>query len=48
VSLLIAELAFTEGDQQNRVKMAVLLGSIVAALLGAAGLRRRVRAHLEG
>lgn len=48
VSLLIAELAFAEGDQQNRVKMAVLLGSVTAALLGAAGLRRRVRAHLEG
>lgn len=48
VSLLIAELAFAEGDQQNRIKLAVLIGSLVAALLGAAGLRRRVRSHLEG
>jgi len=48
VSLLIAELAFAEGDQQNRIKMAVLVGSLVAALLGAAGLRRRVRTHPEG
>jgi NhaA family Na+:H+ antiporter len=48
VSLLIAELAFPAGDQQNRIKMAVLLASVLAALIGAAGLRRRVRAHLEG
>ncbi|NUR74243.1 MAG: Na+/H+ antiporter NhaA [Hamadaea sp.] len=48
VSLLIAELAFPEGDQRNRIKMAVLAGSLVAALLGAAGLRRRVRSQLEG
>jgi Na+:H+ antiporter, NhaA family len=48
VSLLIAELAFPAGDLQNRIKMAVLVGSLIAALLGAAGLRRRVRYHQEG
>jgi NhaA family Na+:H+ antiporter len=48
VSLLITELAFAVGDQRNRVKMAVLLASLIAGVLGAAGLRRRVRAHLEG
>ncbi|NUR48422.1 MAG: Na+/H+ antiporter NhaA [Hamadaea sp.] len=48
VSLLIAELAFPEGDQRNEIKMAVLAGSLVAALLGAAGLRRRVRAQPDG
>jgi NhaA family Na+:H+ antiporter len=48
VSLLITELAFAAGDQRNRVKMAVLLASLIAGVLGAAGLRHRVRAHLEG
>ena len=48
VSLLIAELAFADSEQQNRIKLAVLVGSVIAALLGAAGLRRRVRSHLEG
>ncbi|WP_027341896.1 Na+/H+ antiporter NhaA [Hamadaea tsunoensis] len=45
VSLLIAELAFGEGEQRDRIKMAVLAGSLVAALLGAAGLRRRRQAR---
>ncbi|MBB5871304.1 NhaA family Na+:H+ antiporter [Allocatelliglobosispora scoriae] len=45
VSLLIAELAFDAGPQRDRIKMAVLLGSLVAALLSAALLRRRVKAR---
>jgi NhaA family Na+:H+ antiporter len=45
VSLLIAELAFDPGLQQDRIKMAVLLGSLIAALLSAALLRRRVKAR---
>lgn len=44
VSLLIAELAFAPGPSQELVKTAVLLGSLVASLLAAALLRRRVRA----
>ena len=43
VSLLIAELAFAPGDQQSRVKGAVLLASLIASLLAAALLRRQVR-----
>jgi NhaA family Na+:H+ antiporter len=43
VSLLIAELAFTGGGAQDRVKGAVLLGSLLASLLAALMLRRRVR-----
>jgi NhaA family Na+:H+ antiporter len=45
VSLLIAELAFPAGKQQNGIKGAVLIGSLTAALLAAALLRRRVRAR---
>ena len=45
VSLLIAELAFT-GGQQERAKTAVLLGSLLASLLAALMLRRRVRVRL--
>ncbi len=45
VSLLIAELAFTAGTQQNSIKAAVLVGSLIASLLAAALLRRRARAH---
>lgn len=45
VSLLIAELAFTGEAQQDRVKAAVLVGSLLASMLGALLLRRRVRAH---
>ena len=44
VSLLIAELAFPEGTQQNSIKAAVLVGSLTASLLAAALLRRRARA----
>ncbi|GAA4693105.1 Na+/H+ antiporter NhaA [Phytohabitans rumicis] len=44
VSLLIAELAFAGGGAQDRVKGAVLLGSLLASLLAALMLRRRVRA----
>ena len=43
VSLLIAELAFDAGPAQERVKAAVLLGSLVASLVAAVFLRRRVR-----
>jgi Na+:H+ antiporter, NhaA family len=43
VSLLIAELAFDPGAAQERVKAAVLLGSLVASLVAAVFLRRRVR-----
>ncbi len=45
VSLLIAELGFPGGTQQDSAKAAVLLGSTIASLLAAALLRRRVRAH---
>ncbi|HCT80325.1 MAG TPA: Na+/H+ antiporter NhaA [Micromonosporaceae bacterium] len=45
VSLLIAELAFPDGTQQDSVKGAVLIGSLIASLLAATLLRRRVRAH---
>lgn len=45
VSLLIAELAFDDGLAQDRIKGAVLVGSLVASLLAALLLRRRVRAH---
>jgi NhaA family Na+:H+ antiporter len=47
VSLLIAELAFA-GAQQDRVKGAVLLGSLLAALIAALLLRRRARSHGPG
>jgi NhaA family Na+:H+ antiporter len=43
VSLLIAELAFAEGQQRDYAKGAVLAGSMIAALLAAALLRRGVR-----
>lgn len=45
VSLLITELAFTNGDEQNRIKAAVLLGSLLASLAAAFLLRMRRRAH---
>jgi NhaA family Na+:H+ antiporter len=45
VSLLMAELAFTAGDGQNRVKAAVLLGSLLSSLAGALLLRSRRRVH---
>jgi NhaA family Na+:H+ antiporter len=44
VSLLIAELAFTDDAARDRVKAAVLLGSLLASLLAALLLRHRVRA----
>ncbi len=43
VSLLISELAF--GAMAERIKVAVLAGSLVASLLAAVLLRRRVRAR---
>ncbi|BCJ38194.1 Na(+)/H(+) antiporter NhaA [Actinocatenispora thailandica] len=45
VSLLIAELAFGVGEEGDRLKTAVLAGSIIAAVLATFLLRRRVRAH---
>jgi Na+:H+ antiporter, NhaA family len=45
VSLLITELAFTDGDGQDRIKAAVLLGSLLAALAAALLLRMRKRYH---
>jgi NhaA family Na+:H+ antiporter len=46
VSLLIGELAFGFGtEQDNHVKVAVLVGSVVAALLAAVVLRLRDRAY---
>jgi Na+:H+ antiporter, NhaA family len=45
VSLLIAELAFEDPAQSERIKMAVLVGSLVASLLAAGLLHLRVRAR---
>ncbi|MDX3570374.1 Na+/H+ antiporter NhaA [Streptomyces sp. ID05-47C] len=41
VALLIGELAFTDGQTAEHVKAAVLIASVLAALLAAALLRRR-------
>ena len=43
ISLLIAELAFTDSDTSSRIKVAVLAGSLLASVLAALLLRRRVR-----
>jgi NhaA family Na+:H+ antiporter len=45
VSLLITELAFAGTDQVERIKMAVLVGSLTASLLAAGLLHLRVRAR---
>ncbi|HET6214936.1 MAG TPA: Na+/H+ antiporter NhaA [Micromonosporaceae bacterium] len=45
VSLLITSLAFAGTQQEERIKIAVLAGSLVASLLAALLLRRRVRAR---
>jgi NhaA family Na+:H+ antiporter len=45
VSLLITELSFGVGTEADRIKAAVLSGSVLASLLAAALLRLRVRAH---
>lgn len=45
VSLLITELAFGSGEQADRLKLAVLTGSVLAAGASALLLRRRVRAR---
>ncbi|HEX2773775.1 MAG TPA: Na+/H+ antiporter NhaA [Micromonosporaceae bacterium] len=45
VSLLIVELAFTNGAEQDRIKAAVLLGSLLASLAAALLLRMRTRFH---
>jgi len=45
VSLLLSDLAFDTSLQQDKAKGAVLIGSMTAALLAAALLRRRARAH---
>jgi NhaA family Na+:H+ antiporter len=47
VSLLIAELAFADGAQQDRIKGAVLVGSLLASLIASALLHRRVRARVD-
>ncbi|MEO7131935.1 MAG: Na+/H+ antiporter NhaA [Dermatophilaceae bacterium] len=48
VSLLIGELAFGQGSPRDEhVKLAVLFGSLIAALLAAAVLRRRNRHYRE-
>jgi Na+:H+ antiporter, NhaA family len=44
VSLLVAELSF-EGDDRNLAKVAVLGGSVIAAVLGAVALGHRDRFH---
>lgn len=45
VSLLIAELGFEGNPQLDRIKVAVLAGSLIASLVAAMLLRRRVRAR---
>ncbi|MFJ8754247.1 Na+/H+ antiporter NhaA [Streptomyces sp. NPDC102441] len=45
VSLLIGELAFTDEDMINDVKAAVLIGSLIAAVLSGVLLRLRVRRY---
>ncbi len=45
VSLLIAELSFGNGAASERIKIAVLAGSLIASLLAATLLHRRARAH---
>jgi NhaA family Na+:H+ antiporter len=45
VSLLMAELAFTEQAAQDRIKGAVLLGSLLASLIATVLLRRRARRY---
>jgi NhaA family Na+:H+ antiporter len=45
VSLLIAELAFGDTAVAQRVKVAVLAGSLIASVVAALMLRRRARAH---
>lgn len=47
VSLLIAELAFGDSDLAQRIKVAVLAGSLIAATLAALLLRRRVRVRAD-
>jgi Na+:H+ antiporter, NhaA family len=46
VSLLIAELAFEDPTAASQIKIAVLAGSLLASLLAALLLRRRVRARI--
>lgn len=46
ISLLIAELAFTDGAVTARITIAVLTGSLLASLLAALLLRRRRRVHV--
>ncbi len=47
VALLVADLSFA-GDEAENAKAAILLGSVVAALLAAVLLRRRSKAHAGG
>ncbi|MGI8531540.1 MAG: Na+/H+ antiporter NhaA, partial [Geodermatophilaceae bacterium] len=48
VSLLLTELAFTDAAEQERIKTAVLIASLGAALVAAVLLRRRVRSRSAG
>lgn len=48
VSLLIAGLAFTEATTTDHARAAVLLGTLIAIVLGAVLLRLRVRAQRRG
>ncbi|OKK24614.1 sodium:proton antiporter [Streptomyces sp. CB02488] len=45
VSLLIGELAFTDGEMINEIKASVLLGSLIAAVLSGVLLKLRVRRY---
>ena len=47
VSLLIAELAFEDPAMSAKIKIAVLAGSLIASLLAALLLHRRVRARVD-
>ena len=48
VSLLIAGLAFTEATTTDHARAAVLLGTLIAIVLGAVLLRLRVRTQRRG
>ena len=47
VALLVADLSFS-GEESDNAKVAILLGSVIAALLAAVLLRRRSRVHAAG
>ncbi|HEV2088757.1 MAG TPA: Na+/H+ antiporter NhaA [Cryptosporangiaceae bacterium] len=47
VSLLLADLSFGAGDQAERIKLAVLIASLLASLLAAGLLHLRIRARRD-